>query len=222
MKDSAILGFKIGAALSLAFLALLLSPAFERLDASGPANAGHQGLRCASCHDRAPGTTRQQLQANLRHALGLRRTAVDFGHRAVGNQVCLDCHGRPADNHPVYRFNEPRFAAARRAIEPQLCVSCHREHRGVRVTAGITFCRHCHRDLEVRDDPLDVSHRQLTADGDWPSCLGCHDFHGNHRMELRKVRAEALSEERIEAYFAGAPSPYSDQKLFAAKEKRNE
>ena len=44
----------------------------------------------------------------------------------------------------------------------EFCISCHLEHRGVRVTmADIGYCRHCHEDTRLKIDPLDVSHEAL-------------------------------------------------------------
>ena len=66
-------------------------------------------------------------------------------------------------------------------------MSCHREHQGVRVTlTEIGYCRHCHEETRLKRDPLDVSHEALIKAKEWDSCLGCHDFHGNHRMTVRK------------------------------------
>jgi len=78
----------------------------------------------------APGSLRQQTQANLRNALGLCDHLADFGKLTVTNESGLGCHERPNDRHPVYRFLEPRFLKARVSLRPQLCVSCHTEHKG--------------------------------------------------------------------------------------------
>jgi hypothetical protein len=218
MKKESLIGYAIGSALGVAAVGLLLLPASKPLLAAGPMNTGHESLSCESCHKPAEGTMRQQLQANLRHALGLRSSEVDFVHRPVGNEACLECHSRPKDVHPVSRFLEPRFAEARRELRPQLCGSCHREHEGRRVTLGeATFCRHCHQEVKIAQDPLTVSHQELASRGDWRSCLGCHDFHGNHVMKLKTSVAEALPPEYVLRYFQGGPSPYSREKLTPAR-----
>src|SRR5262249_16756851 len=74
---------------------------------------------------------------------------------------------------------------ARAELGVESCVSCHREHKGVRATMIPTACATCHQNLELKLDPLDVSHRKLVARKEWTSCLGCHDFHGNHNREIQ-------------------------------------
>ena len=120
--------------------------------------------------------------------------AVDFGHQPVTNATCLECHDRPNDRHPVFRFFEPRFAEAREQIQPQYCLSCHLEHSGKRVTTfEITSCVHCHKDITLNHDPTTISHEDLIEAGQWESCLGCHDFHGNHVMKPKMVVEQILT-----------------------------
>lgn len=171
-------------------------------------NVGHEHLECGSCHRPAPGTTRQQLQANVRTALGLRAAYVDFGMRAVGNADCRSCHDRPDDRHPVHRFLEPRFAEARAALSPQSCTSCHGEHTGRRATVEPDACRHCHADLEIANDPTMPTHAALVGAAAWSSCLGCHDFHGNHDTSVPTTLEAAIAPATIERYLAGGADPY--------------
>jgi hypothetical protein len=185
-------------------------------------NAGHGELECASCHQPAPGSVRQQIQASTRYLLGLRETPVDFGFRKVENGDCNACHERPFDRHPVFRFNEPRFSDARKAIAPQECASCHREHSGRRVTVQPGYCRHCHGGLEMKNDPLDVPHATLVRESLWLSCLGCHDFHGNHVMTTPTRLADAISSLRVGRYFEGDASPYSKQLKKPARQERED
>jgi len=186
----------------------------------GPRNPGHEDLECDYCHQRSPGTFRQQIQANIRYLIGLRPEVADFGRQDVTNKVCLACHERANDRHPVYRFFEPRFKKARQEIQPQLCISCHLEHTGKRVSKKeITFCKSCHKKTEINKDPLTIPHRQLIQDEQWTSCLGCHDFHGNHRMKTENLLKKRFTVERIRSYFQGGPSPYSDKKHHRAKKK---
>ncbi|MEW6039767.1 MAG: cytochrome c3 family protein [Pseudomonadota bacterium] len=214
------LGFTAGLSLGGLTLVALLLPQDEHWHERGPMNTGHETLHCASCHKPAPGTIRQQLQAGVRHALGLRKTAADFGYREVTNEVCLGCHDRPEDRHPVFRFVEPRFAEARAKLRPQWCVSCHLEHQGLRVSLDrVTYCETCHKDTRLKKDPLDIPHQTLITLKQWESCLGCHDFHGNHVMKTRTRVAEVLAPETLRAYFAGAPSPYPQQKRYPAKKE---
>lgn len=213
------MGFIIGLIVGSAFLLLFFWPDQERFHVSGPMNVGHEALGCQDCHKQAEGTTRQQIQANVRYYLGWRKTGVDFGHQAVSNAECLACHERPNDRHPVFRFFEPRFFEARQTMQPHLCSSCHLEHSGKRITAEPTFCVNCHEGLKVKNDPLTISHEALIAAQNWESCLGCHDFHGNHLMKTETNVQAAIELERILEYFDGAPSPYSEKKAYQAKKE---
>lgn len=163
---------------------------------------------------------RQQLQANLQYFLGNRDSTVAVGHSPVSNDDCIACHRRPKDNHPVFRFLEPRFSNARRELAPQQCNSCHTEHSGRRVTMEIESCKTCHKKLELKKEPLKVSHKQLIKEKRWKTCLGCHDFHGNHKMKTETDMKKLVSQERIEAYFMGDSSPYSEHKKYKARESR--
>lgn len=209
----------IGGGAGAALLLLFLLPGEDWWHARGPMNVGHEKIACSFCHARAPGTVRQQLQANARVLLGLRQQSAPIGLLPVSNAACASCHERAEDNHPVFRFVEPRFAKARRAISPQFCTSCHLEHSGKRVTREPTFCVNCHEKLEMRSDPLDVSHAKLIAAKKWESCLGCHDFHGNHVMTLDTVVSQAFLPEQVRVYFAGGTSPYGDSLRYPATDE---
>ena len=218
MKPAAVFGYWIGSLLGLAFIIFLLLPQQEEYHANGPANTGHESLKCTDCHRQAPGSTRQQIQAKVRYWLGMRKTSVFFGFSDVTNAECLDCHDRPKDNHPAHRFFEPRFSTARANIHPEKCISCHREHEGVRVTMESRFCSNCHEKLVLKKDPLAITHQQLIKEKKWNSCMVCHDFHGNHIMEVPTKPEEGIEQEQIVDYFKGSPSPYSKQKHYTAKE----
>lgn len=216
------LAYTAGIIISLLGLAVLLTPAYDKFHARGPMNSGHDTLNCISCHQVAPGSFRQQIQANLRYALGKRDRLADFGHQAVSNESCLGCHERPNDRHPVYRFLEPRFLKARANLSPQFCVSCHTEHKGQRVThPEIGYCVNCHKLTKVRKDPLDVPHERLIALKRWESCLGCHDFHGNHKMKTKKSVEQIIPAKKIRAYFRGGKSPYGEDRHYKAKKEAN-
>jgi hypothetical protein len=165
---------------------------------------------------------RQQLQANARFVIGLRETPADFGNTDVTNQDCIACHERPFDRHPVFRFNEPRFEQARANLAPHQCQSCHREHSGVKVVAQSTYCSECHSDLDLENDPIDIPHRALVDDERWDTCLGCHDFHGNHRFEPPTKLRLKVPTWRVEAYFAGGSSPYGNDLVAPAKRERSD
>lgn len=212
------LGLILGIAVGALMLLVLLLPGEEALHARGPMNSGHDDIACEYCHLPAPGTLRQQLQANARYLLGMRRTVADFGLQQAGNRECLGCHDFPEERHPVFRFVEPRFQKARDALHPESCVSCHKEHRGVRVTLErLDYCQHCHEETRLKNDPLDVSHTSLIKAEEWNSCLGCHDFHGNHLMTVREQLHEVIPPEQILEYFRGGPSPWSADRKFTAR-----
>ena len=192
----------------------LVVPSWERLYAKGEANTGHETLRCSDCHSAAVGTLRQQVQAKAHYWLGMRHDDIAFGRGVVDNARCDHCHARQQDAHPAYRFLEPRFLEARAAISPHLCVSCHREHTGARVTMPATACEHCHKDLNLERDPLDVSHKALIAAKNWLSCLGCHDFHNNHQQAVQTSTTQAYKPSVIKRYFDGGESPYGENKKY--------
>lgn len=209
---------RVGLGAGVIGLGLILVAGGESFRAHGPLNTGHEDLACNQCHLKAEGTLRQQLQAEARHLLGLRPTPVDLGTRDVDSSRCLQCHNRPNERHPIYRFMEPRFAEVRASLAPQKCTSCHLEHNGTRLTATTTFCQNCHGDLELKNDPVDVPHTQLVLEERWDTCLGCHDFHGNHTMTSPTVLAERTPLEEITAYFQGGESPYPLPVIFPAED----
>ncbi|MGH6635919.1 MAG: cytochrome c3 family protein [Gammaproteobacteria bacterium] len=214
------LGYAFGALVGAMCLLVLFLPGQEDFHVRGPMNTGHEGCECESCHKPAAGTLRQQLQANVRYLLGQRETLVPFGHEDVTTEICLKCHERPNDRHAVFRFFEPRFVKVRAALGPHLCTSCHREHAGQRVTVDDSgYCVNCHEETKLKKDPLDVSHEQLIAQDRWRTCLGCHDFHGNHVMKTATKLDQAFPPEKIRAYFQGGPSPYPEKRQYTAKKE---
>jgi hypothetical protein len=210
-------GLLLGAVLAVA---VLISPTHLGLLNPGPMMPGHEELACAACHEPAPGTTRQQLQAKVRHLIGWRTSPAAFGFSAPSGTDCLACHARPDDRHPIHRFMEPRFASARETLGAHSCIGCHREHRGARISAGERFCASCHEDLKVAADPLDVSHATLVSDERWETCLGCHDFHGNHARTVQRLLADAHSAETIRDYLARGRDPYASSKIHPARSAR--
>ena len=46
--------------------------------------------------------------------------------------------------------------------------------------------------------------------GRWETCLGCHDFHGNHAMKAPRRLGDAIPSDQIQRYFDGGRSPYPD------------
>jgi|SoimicMinimDraft_3_1059731.scaffolds.fasta_scaffold71226_1 hypothetical protein len=211
--------YAFGLLVVLAGLALVVVPQSSRFAAKGPPNTGHDKLACTDCHKDAPGTLRQQLQAKVSFHLGLRETDPTFGHDKVSNDTCVNCHARDQDAHPAHRFLEPRFKEAREQLGAESCANCHREHKGVRVTMTPTSCATCHQDLAMKSDPLDVPHRELIAKGQWNTCLGCHDYHGNHKRLTQTKLGDAYSTKAILDYLAGGTSPYGHDLKFPTQWK---
>ena len=196
---------------------VLVMPSGQWLMAHGKFTPGHEELACADCHRDAPGTTRQQLQAKIAVLRGLRATPVDFGKMPTTSRHCLDCHIRPNERHPIYRFNEPRFIQAVAEIDARSCLTCHAEHQGQRVTTGLTFCKACHDELSLKSDPLDIAHRTLVARNEWHTCLGCHDFHGNHDRAVQTLVGDAITVDQLVDYFKAGTPIYAPQKMFSAE-----
>jgi hypothetical protein len=203
-------GYKVGAALAL-LPGLWLLPDLAYLIPHHEHNPGHEKLECSDCHRSAPGTLRQQLQAKLDFRLGRREADASFVFKPVNNQICMDCHKRSNDYHPSHRFLEPRFAAVRETLGPQLCYNCHREHNKVRLTqTDPGFCASCHAELVLKKDPAQPTHAELIKTQRWETCLGCHDFHNNHAWKAPHKLTEAISPDRIRDYFLAGPSPYGE------------
>ncbi len=186
--------------------------------APGRMMPGHADMACDRCHKPAAGTVRQQVQTNVAFWTGLRDQGADFGKATVNGTVCRPCHERKADTHPTYRFNEPRFLDAVNLLDARDCLSCHAEHKSRRVLARADRCELCHARLKVKNDPLDTSHASLIARSEWESCLGCHDYHGNHRRKAQKTFTQRIARSAVDDYLARGPSPYGDEKREKAKQ----
>jgi ferredoxin-NADP reductase/bacterioferritin-associated ferredoxin len=199
---------------------LMLLPALQHVRPHGAPNVGHEQLECLACHAEAPGTTRQVVQAKVKHALGLRQTGAVLGNEAVGNAACVQCHANPDDRHPPHRFLEPRFEQARAETGAQLCASCHREHSQARVTAPrADYCASCHAEMKVKDDKASPTHAQLLLQKRWETCLQCHDYHGNHRAGAPLRLQDAATIDTLNKYLQGGPSPYGATVVKARKER---
>lgn len=184
---------------------------------AGPANPGHAAVACEDCHAPAPGSMRQQLQANVQHAIGNRSTPAHFMTAPVSTEGCQSCHENEADLHPVYRFEEPRFADAREALGADRCVGCHVEHSAERVSHGLDLCQHCHDDLTLQKDPIEPTHAVLVESERWPTCMGCHDFHGNHARDVPVDFDQRLDAGVVRSYLKRGENPYGPV-LVEAKE----
>ena len=214
------IGYLIGLLLGLGSIVILSISWGEHYLMPGPSNVGHEDVQCKYCHISAVGTFRQQIQANVQYLLGKRPKIADFGRKDVSNESCTGCHKRPDDRHPVYRFFEPRYKKVRQQLKPQFCISCHLEHTGNRVTlTETTYCQSCHKKLVLKNDQISIPHHELIREKRWQTCLGCHDFHGNHILETEKKVAKLISPQRILEYFQGGDSPYSDKKYKQASKE---
>ena len=214
--------YSLGIILTSFIVLILIHPNTTTWHAYGPIQSGHIDIACTSCHIKSTGTLRQQLQARVQFVLGNRSEDIHIGTHPITNKQCLACHARDDDNHPVYRFNEPRFAKVRTMLQPQKCLSCHLEHTGKRVTQNVNICKNCHEELNIKHDPLLTTHFNLVKQKRWQTCLGCHDFHGNHVMDIPKKINNIISIKSLKNYFADGDSPYPQQKHHQAKKKLNE
>ncbi len=214
------IGYFSGAFVLLLLIISLSLPQSMVLHANGPSNIGHEDLKCQHCHKEEVGTIRQRLQANVRFVFGLRNQAVSFGLKPVANDECVFCHERPNDRHPVYRFFEPKYKNIQAAIQPQYCISCHLEHTGRRVTSEMIFCKNCHEKLIVKNDPITKTHQEIIQNKDWESCLGCHDYHGNHKMKVNTNFKNRISKNTIQLYFEFKDSPYSKKKFHQVEKQK--
>jgi len=206
-----IVGLFLGAAI---FFFFTLDSSEEYLSL-GPMNNGHGDLSCVTCHADANGNLSQQIQSNLQHMVAMRSKGVDFGTQDVTVNNCLECHDRPNDRHPTYRFTEPRFKEAMSKINATTCITCHAEHNGQRVTiAKLDYCMNCHQDLEVENDPVDIPHTSLIANAQWSTCIQCHDFHGNHKYKVPTKLKDTIPLSVIQAYARGGEDPFGDDKKY--------
>jgi len=217
-----IFALAFGVASAIVIIVALNTSIAQGYRAPGPLNVGHKNLDCKECHDQADGTFRQQLQANIQYLLGRRVKYAPLGRKPVTNKVCTDCHRRPNDTHPVYRFMEPKYKKVREKLKVHECNTCHKEHQGDRVVVSKTMCAYCHDKLMLKNDPLDTGHEQLVKRKLWDSCLGCHDFHGNHRFKSPKKISQAFSRSTIDNYFKSGNSPYGSNKNVKARKTRHD
>ena len=209
------IGSLVGIGIGLLIFAILPLKASEEFLSLGPLNTGHDGLSCEACHTDAKGNLMQQLQANMMYTFGARKKSVDFGTANVDNNKCLECHDRPNDRHPTYRFLEAKYQDAIQEIDATQCETCHREHNDTRVVLpNGEFCVSCHYDLEVINDPVDVPHSKLIENKQWDTCLQCHDFHGNHVYKTPEKIKDTISIKQVQSYLKGGDDPYSSKKKF--------
>ncbi len=217
LRKRQFLGVIIGLILSAPLIYILTLETSEQYISIGPMNAGHQDLKCFSCHADAKGNLLQQVQSNFSHAVGVREEGVDFGTKDVTVDNCMQCHDRANDRHPTHRFSEPRFKDAIRNIDATTCITCHKEHNEERVSVkSINYCMNCHQTLDVENDPLDISHKDLIAKEKWFTCIQCHDFHGNHRYSVPEKLSDTIPMKEIQEYFDGGIDPYGNNKKYTA------
>ncbi|MDB4297280.1 cytochrome c3 family protein [Flavobacteriaceae bacterium] len=211
-------GLLAGLVIGIACIATLITTKTgEEYLSMGPMNTGHQGISCNTCHSDAKGKLLQQIQSNAECAIGLRKNMVAFGSVSVNTKKCLSCHERDNDRHPTHRFKESKYRKSVKEIDARECNTCHSEHQGIRVTlANGNYCMSCHSKLKVKKDPLDVPHSTLIKNGDWSTCLQCHDFHGNHQAKAPEKLKDTIPLKTILNYFKGGKDPYAGKKKFKA------
>ena len=215
LRKRQFLGIIIGLILGVGLFCFYTLDSSENYVSIGPMNTGHDDLSCVACHSDAKGNLLQQVQSNISYAVGVRKSSVDFGTNDVTADNCLQCHDRPNDRHPIYRFEEPRFKDALKNINATTCITCHSEHHGARVTIDVVdYCMNCHQDLEVENDPLDIEHKLLIAQKKWSTCIQCHDFHGNHKYEVPEHMKDTIPLKHIKDYFEGGKDPFGDNKKY--------
>lgn len=211
------LGYLFGTVFSLVVLLFLFLPSSQIYLKNGPMLSGHENLECFSCHKDEQGSFRQQIQANIQYLLNNRKSVVSVGLRPVENNECIKCHDRPNDRHPVYRFREPKYRKVREEIKADTCIACHLEHKSKRINVQMNFCVHCHNELSLKNDPVDVSHKKLIQDKNWDSCLSCHDYHGNHDMKVENEIKKAIASSELKKYFNRGSNPYPGKIIHKAK-----
>jgi len=212
-------GYRLGLFLGLCSLSIFSVLPDGRVLAKGPANPGHEALSCRDCHDPAPGTFRQQVQAAVAYGLGGREEAPDFGRLPVSNKVCLECHEREDDRHPTHVFMQPKYAEAREEIGAHLCFSCHAEHSGRHVVNTGQFCFACHENLTEEGHEIEPDHAVLVQEERWDTCLQCHDFHGNHERRVPRTFEEALTVETVQRHLEAGASLYGEKRRLTPNER---
>lgn len=215
-------GYFIGSILSIAVLIFLFLPSSKTYLIKGPLLPGHEKLECNECHKDERGTFRQQIQTNIQYLFNKQNASVSVGLRPVGNSECIKCHDRPNDRHPIYRFREPKYRQIREKIRANTCITCHLEHQNKRITVKMGFCMHCHDELNLKNDPIDISHQQLIQDKNWNSCLTCHDFHGNHEMKTEVSLDKGVPLPQLQKYFNRGLNPYPGKIIHKAKNNEKE
>ncbi len=215
LRKRQVIGGGIGLLIGVLIFVFLTLDASKDYVSIGPMNSGHEEISCVTCHADAEGNLSQQIQSNLSYMVGARAHSADFGTKDVTSNNCLECHDRPNDRHPTYSFSEPRFKDAIKNIDATSCITCHSEHHGARVTISkVNYCYNCHQDLEVEEDPLDISHKQLIASEEWDTCIQCHDFHGNHTYEVPHKLKDTIPLKTIKNYFKGGADPFGSNKKY--------
>ena len=172
-------------------------------------NTGHDTSPASRVTCRAPGSVRQQLQAIAR-ALGRGRPAARSTSASAPSPTRS---ARPATTAPTMSPGVPLPRAALRRgprgdpsramhVVPPRARRRARDRSPTEPTAATAT-----RDLDVKNG----SPRRLAPHARrgqrWDTCLGCHDFHGNHGLSHRPARRRDRPA-AIQTYLDGGPSPY--------------
>ena len=217
LRKRQFIGGVIGLVIGIIIFQILNLEATEQYRSIGPMNTGHEDISCLACHTDAKGNLLQQVQSNISHLVGVSKEGVSFGTEDVTSDNCLQCHDRPNDRHPIYRFSEPRFSDAVKNIDATNCITCHVEHHEERVSISpVNYCMNCHQDLDIENDPLDISHKDIIEKEAWLTCIQCHDFHGNHRYTVPEKLTDTIPMKVLNDYFNGGKDPYGNDKKYTA------
>ena len=50
----------------------------------------------------------------------------------------------------------------------------------------------------------------------WDTCIQCHDFHGNHEMQVPEAIKDTISKKELNDYYRGGDDPFGDVKTYMA------
>jgi len=202
---------RVGVLLTLILFVVINSPQQEQFLSPGGDREMHEGMACHQCHQTAPGSVRQQVQANVHHWLGLRESGAAFITEPVDSNDCQDCHEMPNNRHPEHRMVHSEYFDLRENLSQHECSGCHDHHSSINLVHSMNFCMHCHDVWGNKEDTITPKHTTLIAEERWETCLQCHEFHGSHGYKSPLLLSEAIPVEEVQMYLDGAaPAPYGN------------
>ncbi len=72
----------------------------------------------------------------------------------------------------------------------------------------------------IEDAKPAMSHAILASTNRWDTCMGCHDFHGNHQRTTPTSMSMRIDTRLLQAYLIDGMDPYSKDKIVKDKETR--